>query len=86
MQVFFIQGFVNEIKVMYTEVDSESKELKKGGFTLDGNFSAEMVIEKLNSAIDESKINNVLLWGKTGVLKDLEEYYGKLKEVSIEWQ
>ena len=88
MKVIFSQGFVNEVRVFYGKSDTDDTNAVVRGFVAKGTGTdtATQIIERLNRIIKESDIKEVTLVGQTGMLKDLEEYYKNLKEVTIIWQ
>jgi purine-nucleoside phosphorylase len=86
MKVIFSQGFVNEVRVFYGKSGTDDTNAVVRGFVAKGTDTAIQIIERLNRIIKESDIKEVTLVGQTGMLKDLEEYYKNLKEVTITWQ
>lgn len=89
MRLIFMKNFTQEIKIF-----SDSNKPGDGfqcspnkGFSLKGEPNIEKVLEQVEINFGKGKIEEVLLVGNAGILKDIEEHYKQnSKGVHVKWQ
>ena len=81
MKVYFIQNFTRELTIIFIDKDKKIKEI-----SLKSVISLDTVIDKVNKTVgDETLITEVVLKGKTSILRAIELYYTKLEGVNVKW-
>ena len=81
MKVWFIQDFTRELKILYL---SENKEV--GQSILKPIFSLEDIIKEVDKNTQDTAITNIVLSGRTSILRKIENHYNNIEGVNIEWQ
>lgn len=85
MKILLIQGFINQVLVVYGEEDDNKDVATLGEITIKAPTSKK-VIEEVQKVVKEEDITEIILSGRTGLLKELENYYKNIEGVTITWQ
>lgn len=82
MTIWFIQGFIQELKIIYVIGDNNKVE----EFSVETPYTTENVIDLVKKDMrDENVIKSIILKGKSKTLRELETYYKNLG-VDVKWQ
>lgn len=80
MKVIFVKNFIQQLEVTYGTAAGSVEKFKINP------KSAKEVIDKLNKEIEPAEVKEIVLVGRAGILKDIEDYYKNIKGVTIIWQ
>lgn len=82
MTIWFIQGFIQELKIIYAIGDNNKVE----EFSVETPYTTENIIDLVKKDMrDEDVIKSIILKGKSKTLRELETYYKNLG-VDVKWQ
>lgn len=82
MVVWFIQGFVKELKIIY----AIGEENKVEEFSVDPPFEIEDIVKMVEKHMrNEEVIKTVILKGRSTILNQLDKYYTRIG-VDVKWQ
>lgn len=82
MVVWFIQGFVKELKIIY----AIGEENKVEEFSVDPPFEIEDIVKMVEKHMrNEEVIKTVVLKGRSTILNQLDKYYTRIG-VDVKWQ
>lgn len=84
MKVIFVKNFIQQLEVTYGAA-TDSNIIPTRKFKINPK-SVKEVIDKLNKEIEPAEVKEVVLVGRAGILKDIEDYYKNIKGVTIIWQ